>query len=84
MHAETNPKFKKLLECFRDLTGCPLLINTSFNVRGEPIVNTPGEAYRCFMSTEMDFLVINNCVFDKRDQPEWKSERGSASHDRLD
>jgi carbamoyltransferase len=71
VHAETNLKFKKLLLSFRKITGCPVLINTSFNVRGEPIVNTPGEAYRCFMTTEIDFLVINNFLFEKGRQPEW-------------
>ncbi len=72
VHSETNPKFKKLLEKFKRLTGCPVLINTSFNVRGEPIVNTPDEAYQCFMNTEMDYLIINSFLFDKRRQAEWK------------
>jgi len=70
VHAETNPKFKNLLEKFKDLTGCPVLVNTSFNVRGEPIVNTPDEAYRCFMSTGIDILVMNNYLFRKTDQPQ--------------
>ena len=74
VHAETNPKFKKLLEKFKELTGCPVLINTSFNVRGEPIVNTPTEAYRCFMHTGMDYLVVNNFLFSKEDQPESKRD----------
>jgi carbamoyltransferase len=55
---ETNPRFYSLLDCFDQLTGCPVLINTSFNVRGEPIVFTPEDAYRCFMRTEMDYLVM--------------------------
>ncbi|HPJ79243.1 MAG TPA: carbamoyltransferase C-terminal domain-containing protein, partial [Prolixibacteraceae bacterium] len=50
------------------------LVNTSFNVRGEPIVCTPTDAYRCFMRTEMDYLVINNCLFDKREQPPWPED----------
>ncbi len=74
VHAETNLKFNKLIQRFREITGCPVLINTSFNVRGEPIVNTPEEAYRCFMNTEIDFLVINNFLFDKQSQPAWKKE----------
>jgi carbamoyltransferase len=65
----TNPRFHRLLEAFDALTGCPVLVNTSFNVRGEPIVCTPDEAYRCFMRTEMDVLVLENCVLDKMSQP---------------
>jgi carbamoyltransferase len=71
VHAETNPRFHALLKAFHDRTGCPVLINTSFNVRGEPIVCTPEDAWRCFMRTEMDFLVIGNRILDKRDQPPW-------------
>lgn len=63
---EVNPLFGALLSAFRELTGCPMLINTSFNVRGEPIVCTPEDAFRCFMSTEMDYLVLGNYLFDKR------------------
>jgi carbamoyltransferase len=66
-----NPQYFKLITAFYDLTGCPVLINTSFNVRGEPIVCTPAEAYACFMRTEMDVLVIGNYLFRKEDQPEW-------------
>ncbi len=69
VHRETHPRFHALLTAFAELTGCPVLVNTSFNVRGEPIVNTPEEAYRCFMSTEMDYLVIEQCVLAKTDQP---------------
>jgi carbamoyltransferase len=69
VHAETNPRFHGLLEAFAERTGCPVLINTSFNVRGEPIVRTPEDAYRCFMHTGIDYLVIGNVVIDKRDQP---------------
>ena len=68
---EANPAFSELLEQFRRLTGTPVLINTSFNVRGEPIVCTPEDAYRCFMQTEMDVLVIEDHLFLKADQPEW-------------
>ena len=60
VHRETNPRFHALLSCFRERTGCSVLVNTSFNVRGEPIVCTPEDAYRCFMRTEMDYLVVEN------------------------
>ncbi len=71
VHRETNPVFHALLTAFKQLTGCSVLINTSFNVRGEPIVCTPNQAYQCFMRTEMDYLVIENFVFGKKDQPVW-------------
>lgn len=66
---DTNPRYHKLLTAFRELTGCSVLVNTSFNVRGEPIVCSPDDAYRCFMSTGMDYLVINNWLFSKDEQP---------------
>jgi carbamoyltransferase len=66
---DTNPRFHRLLEAFDALTGCPVLANTSFNVRGEPIVCTPDEAYRCFMRTEMDLLVLERHLLEKRLQP---------------
>ena len=66
---ERHPRFAKVLQSFLDKTGCPVLINTSFNVRGEPIVNTPEDAYRCFMATDMDALVIDDFVLRKADQP---------------
>ena len=65
----TNPRYFKLIEAFNELTGCPCIINTSFNVRGEPIVCTPADAYRCFRRTEMDVLVLENYVMLKEDQP---------------
>ncbi len=68
VHEETNPLFHQLLTAFAELTGCGVMINTSFNVRGEPIVSNAKDAYRCFMETEMDLLVINNYVFDKKHQ----------------
>ncbi len=64
--AATNPRFHRLLSAFAELTGCPLMINTSFNVRGEPIVCTPEDAYRCFMRTEMDYLVLGPFLLDKQ------------------
>jgi carbamoyltransferase len=68
VHAETNPKFHRLLEAFQGLTGCPVLVNTSFNVRGEPIVGTPEDAFRCFMGTDIDMLAIGNCLMRKGEQ----------------
>lgn len=67
--AERHPRFAGILSAFRAKTGCPVLINTSFNVRGEPIVNTPEDAYRCFMGTNMDVLVIDNFILEKANQP---------------
>jgi len=72
VHPETNPRFHELLSAFHQRTDCPVLVNTSFNVRGEPIVCTPEDAYRCFMRTEMDYLVIENCLLSKVDQPAWE------------
>ncbi len=68
VHAETNPRYHALLSAFKRRTGCPVLVNTSFNVRGEPIVCTPEDAFRCFMGTEMETLVIGDCVLAKADQ----------------
>jgi carbamoyltransferase len=70
---ERNPRFYRILQAFKAKTGSPVLINTSFNVRGEPIVNTPEDAYRCFMHTNMDVLVLENCILLKEDQPEARS-----------
>ena len=71
---ETNPKYWELIKSFKDTTDYSLLVNTSFNVRGEPIVCNPYDAYRCFMSTEMDYLVINNFVYCKTDQPDYENK----------
>ena len=68
VHSETNPKYYSLIKKFKEKTNCSVLINTSFNVRGEPIVNTPNDAFNCFMGTEMDKLVIGNCFLDKKKQ----------------
>ena len=65
---ETNKRFYDLILKFKEKTGCPVIINTSFNVRGEPIVNTPTDAFNCFMGTELDYLVIGNCILDKTKQ----------------
>ena len=69
-----NPLYYKIIKAFKEETGCPVVVNTSFNVRGEPIVCTPEDAYRCFMRTEMDYLVVENLVFAKPDQPEFKED----------
>jgi carbamoyltransferase len=69
VHKETNPRYHTLLRAFEARTGCGVLVNTSFNVRGEPIVCSPTDAYRCFMRTEMDYLVIENFFLAKTDQP---------------
>jgi carbamoyltransferase len=80
VHAETNPRFHRLLVEFEKRTGCGVLVNTSFNVRGEPIVGSPDDAWRCFTRTEMDWLVIENYLLAKADQPpvpvddSWKKE----------
>jgi len=66
--AATNPRYHALLSRFKEITGCPVLVNTSFNVRGEPIVCTPADAFRCFMGTEIDDLAIGNAVLRKEDQ----------------
>jgi carbamoyltransferase len=79
-HDDTNPRFCALLRQFEALTGCPMLVNTSFNVRGEPIVHTPEDAYRCFMRTQMDYLVLEDFLLAKSEQPKsseddaWKHE----------
>lgn len=73
VHSDTNPRYHKLIEAFKKRTGYGVIVNTSFNVRGEPIVCTPEDAYRCFMRTEMDYLVLGDFVFTKAEQPEWKS-----------
>ncbi|MDB5241969.1 MAG: carbamoyltransferase [Spirosoma sp.] len=74
VHKDTNPRYYQLIEAFKQLTGYGVIVNTSFNVRGEPIVCTPDDAYRCFMRTEMDYLVVGNYLFDKRQQPQWQEK----------
>ncbi|MDA9723420.1 carbamoyltransferase [Candidatus Pelagibacter sp.] len=68
VHKNTNPKYYKLISKFKEITGCPILVNTSFNVRGEPIVNTPEDAFNCFMGTDLDKLILGNCYLDKKKQ----------------
>jgi carbamoyltransferase len=79
VHSDTNPLFHKLLSRFKTLTGCPVLVNTSFNVRGEPIVCTPEDAFRCFMGNELDLLVVGNCMLQKTQQdPSLKQDYSQA------
>lgn len=84
VNRETNPLYYELIERFNDITGCPLVINTSFNVRGEPIVCRPEEAYLCFMRTDMDFLVMGNFLLDKREQPPLKHDAKWRNEFELD
>jgi carbamoyltransferase len=84
VHAETNPRYYALIKEFEKLTDCPVLVNTSFNVRGEPIVCTPEDAYRCFMRTEMDYLVLENFVLVKKDQPHWDDDDAWKDEFELD
>ena len=80
VHEDTNPRYYALIKAFEARTGCGVIVNTSFNVRGEPIVCTPADAYRCFMRTEIDVLVLENCVLDKPNQKplvgdtDWRKE----------
>ena len=82
VHRETNPRYYELLKQFEHRTGYAVLVNTSFNVRGEPIVCSPEDAYRCFMRTEMDYLILENCLLYKGDQAKfndndnWQAEYG--------
>ena len=69
VNKNTNKRYYDLISKFKEKTGCPVLVNTSFNVRGEPIVNTPKDAFYCFMGTELDYLIIGNCILDKSEQP---------------
>jgi carbamoyltransferase len=79
VHRDTNPLFHRLIGRFKELTGCPVLVNTSFNVRGEPIVCTPEDAFRCFMGNELDLLVVGNCVLHKSEQdPSLKQDYSEA------
>jgi carbamoyltransferase len=81
---ETNPDYYDLISAFRDLTGCPVVVNTSFNVRGEPIVCTPEDAYRCFMRTHIDSLVLGPFMLEKASQGEWKEDESWQREFQLD
>ena len=84
VNKETNPRYYNLINSFKKLTNCPLIVNTSFNVRGEPIVCTPQDAYRCFMRTEMDVLVLQNQILFKTDQPKKESDEKWKQEFELD
>ena len=81
---EENPPYYDLIQAFDSISGCPVIVNTSFNVRGEPIVCTPEDAYRCFMRTEMDYLVLGNYLLDKRSQPNWSEQEDWREEFELD
>jgi carbamoyltransferase len=84
VHEDTNPRYYQLIKAFEQLTGCGVLVNTSFNVRSEPIVCAPTDAFRCFMRTEMDYLVVENFFLDKREQPEWERDASWKDEFELD
>ncbi|WP_019504777.1 carbamoyltransferase [Pleurocapsa sp. PCC 7319] len=84
VHQETNPRYYELIRQFETKTGCGAIVNTSFNVRGEPIVCTPEDAYRCFMRTEMDYLVLENFLLAKTDQPAWQKDDSWQEEFELD
>lgn len=84
VHKKTNPRYWQLINAFKNKTGVGLIINTSFNVRGEPIVCSPFDAYRCFMDSEMDYLVIGDFVYCKLNQPNWEDKRSWGMEFKLD
>jgi len=84
VHPDTNPRYYALLKQFETLTGCPVIVNTSFNVRGEPLVCTPLDAYQCFMRTEMDYLVLENVLLSKHNQPKWLKDEAWKQEFELD
>ncbi|MCC3419474.1 MAG: carbamoyltransferase [Microcoleus sp. PH2017_07_MST_O_A] len=84
VHKETNPRYYDLISHFEERSGCSILVNTSFNVRGEPIVCTPEDAYRCFMRTEMDYLVLENFLIPKSEQIPWKQDESWKNEFELD
>jgi len=84
VHKETNPLYHEMIQAFRERTGCPVIVNTSFNVRGEPIVMSPEHAYLCFMRTEMDYLVMGPFLLDKQRQPRLKEDSDWRSQYELD
>ncbi len=82
--AETSPRFHRIIKAFHKLTGYPLVVNTSFNIRGEPIVGTPQDAYRCFMYTDIDVLILENCICNKEEQPEMEGADEYKTKFKLD
>ncbi len=84
VHQDTNPRFYNLIKEFEKKTGCPVIINTSFNVRGEPIVCSPEDSYKCFMRTEMDVLVIEDFILLKEEQPNFNDKENWEKTYELD
>ena len=84
VHKETNPLYHEMISAFKEKTGCPVIVNTSFNVRGEPIVMSPENAYLCFMRTEMDYLVLGPFLLDKKEQPALKDDKDWRKQYELD
>jgi len=84
VHRETNPRYYDLIEKFKIEHGCPVIVNTSFNVRGEPPVCSPEDAYRCFMRTQIDYLVLEDCLLAKIDQPKFEGGEGWKNEFELD
>jgi carbamoyltransferase len=84
VHKDVSPLYWSIIEAFYRQTNCPVIVNTSFNVRGEPIVCTPEDAYRCFMRTEMDALVIGDCLLTKTEQPDFNEEHNWQQEFPLD
>jgi carbamoyltransferase len=84
VHKETNPRYWQLINAFKEKTGYGIVVNTSFNVRGEPIVCTPEDAYKCFMRTEMDYLVVNDFLLCKTEQPDWENREKWVEKFKLD
>ena len=84
VNKEHKPDYYRVISEFEKLTGCSVIVNTSFNVRGEPIICTPEDAYRCFMRTEMDILVMEDCILFKKEQPVWEEKGDWRSELELD
>ena len=84
VHKETNGRYWELINKFKEKTGFGVIVNTSFNVRGEPIVCAPNDAYRCFMRTEMDYLVMGNYLYEKSEQLDWKEKENWKETFKLD
>jgi carbamoyltransferase len=84
VHRETNPRYYDLITEFFKLTGCPVVVNTSFNVRGEPIVCTPEDAYRCFMRSDIDVLIVDHWIFHKEHQPVTEDDKKWMQEFELD
>ena len=81
VHADTSPRYHAVISKFKEMTGCPIVVNTSFNVRGEPIVCTPKDAYKCFMGTQLDVLAIGNYVLYKEQQDQSLIENYEARYE---